>query len=36
VLERAKRMVGADFMSIVKDMAPKGLENVMLIGGIDD
>lgn len=36
VLERAKRMVGADFMAIVKDMAPKGLENVMLIGGIDD
>ena len=36
VLERAKRMVGADFMSIVKDMAPKGLENVLLIGGIDD
>lgn len=36
VLERAKRMVGADFMSLVKDMAPKGLENVMLIGGIND
>jgi type VI secretion system protein ImpA len=36
VLERAKRMVGADFMAIVKDMAPKGLENVMLIGGIED
>lgn len=36
VLERAKRMVGADFMTIVRDMAPKGLENVMLIGGIND
>ena len=36
VLERAKRMVGADFMTIVRDMAPKGLENVLLVGGIDD
>lgn len=36
VLERAKRMVGADFMTIIRDLAPKGLENVLLVGGIDD
>ena len=36
LLERAKRLVGADFLSIVKDMAPHGVENVNLIGGIED
>ncbi len=36
ILERAKRLVGADFMAIMKDMAPLGLENVRMIGGIDD
>lgn len=34
LLERAKRLVNADFLTIVKDMAPEGLENVNLIGGI--
>lgn len=36
LLERAKRLVGADFMTIVNDMAPQGISNVQLIGGIDD
>ncbi len=36
ILERAKRLVGADFMAIMKDMAPQGLENVRMIGGIPD
>lgn len=36
LLERAKRLVGADFVTIMKDMAPLGVENVYLIGGIED
>ncbi|MGV8986902.1 MAG: type VI secretion system protein TssA [Cypionkella sp.] len=36
ILERAKRLVGADFLTIIKDMAPDGLESVMNIGGIKD
>ena len=34
ILDRAKRLVGADFLTIMKDMAPDGLESVMNIGGI--
>ncbi len=36
LLERAKRLVGADFLTIIKDMAPDGQSNVHLIGGISD
>ena len=36
VLERAKRLVGADFLTIMQDMAPAGVDNVHLIGGIED
>jgi len=36
LLDRAKRLVGADFMTIVKDMAPEGKRNVQLIGGLPD
>lgn len=36
LLQRAKKMVGADFMAIVKDMAPGGIDNVNLIAGIED
>ena len=36
VLERAKRLVGADFLTIMADMAPLGISNVHLIGGIED
>ena len=34
ILERAKRLVGADFLTIMKDLAPDGLDSVMNIGGI--
>ncbi len=36
ILDRAKRLVGADFMTIMKDMAPGGLDSVMMIGGISE
>ena len=36
LLQRAKRLVGADFIKIMKDIAPDGLNNVMLVGGISD
>lgn len=36
LLTRAKRLVNADFLTIVKDMAPSGVENVNLIGGLSD
>lgn len=36
LLDRAKRLVNADFLTIMKDMAPQGVENVHLIGGIED
>lgn len=35
LIERAKRLVGADFMDIMKDMAPAGVDNVRLIGGLE-
>lgn len=34
LLARAKRLVGADFISIIKEMAPEGQDNVYLIAGI--
>ena len=34
LLARAKKLVNADFLTIMKDMAPLGVENVNLIGGI--
>jgi len=36
LLTRAKRLVSADFLTIVKDMAPNGVDNVNVIGGIDE
>lgn len=33
---RAKRLVGADFMSIVNELAPQSIDNVRLIGGLSD
>lgn len=36
LLERAKRLVGADFYAIIKDMAPDGRGNVRTIGGLPD
>jgi type VI secretion system protein ImpA len=36
LLVRAKRLVNSDFLTIMHDMAPKGIDNVHLIGGIED
>ena len=36
LLERAKRLVGADFLTIVKDIAPGGVDNVNTVGGIEE
>ena len=36
ILARAKRLVGADFMTIVKDMAASAEDEVRTIGGITD
>lgn len=36
LLKRAKKLVGADFLTIVKDLAPHGVENVYLVGGIEE
>jgi type VI secretion system protein ImpA len=36
ILTRAKRLVGADFMTIVTDLAPGGKDNVKLVGGVED
>lgn len=34
LLARARRLVGANFLDIIKDMAPSGVENVNLVGGL--
>ena len=36
LLNRARRLVSADFVTIMKDMAPQGVENVSLIGGLEE
>lgn len=36
LLVRAKRLVSADFLTIMKDMAPAGVDSVHTIGGIRD
>ncbi|PRY81346.1 type VI secretion system protein TssA [Marivita geojedonensis] len=36
LLKRAKRLVGADFMEIIKDLAPSGADNVKLISGVQE
>ena len=36
LLQRAQRLVSADFVTIMKDMAPQGMENVSLIGGLPE
>jgi type VI secretion system protein ImpA len=35
LLRRAHRLVGADFLTIVQDIAPSGVDNVRQIGGIE-
>ena len=34
ILKRAHKLVNADFLTIVQEMAPQGVDNVNLIGGI--
>lgn len=36
LMRRARRLVGADFLAIVRDMAPDGFDNVRRVGGIED
>lgn len=36
LLNRAKRLVGADFMTIINDLAPSGAENVKVVSGTTD
>jgi type VI secretion system protein ImpA len=36
LLARARRLIGANFMTIMNDMAPLGVENVNLVGGIEE
>lgn len=36
LLGRARRLVSADFVTIMKDMAPLGVENIALIGGLKE
>lgn len=36
LLMRAKRLVSADFMTIMRDMAPDGIDNVNVIRGLGD
>lgn len=35
ILARAKRLVNADFMTIMQDMAPDGMSSVRMIGGMN-
>jgi type VI secretion system protein ImpA len=35
LLKRARRLVGADFITIINDLAPLGVDNVNLVGGIN-
>ncbi len=36
ILNRAKRLVGADFMTIIKDIAPGGIDTVKMVGGLTE
>jgi len=36
LLKRARRLIGADFLTIMQDIAPAGVDNVKMIGGGDD
>jgi type VI secretion system protein ImpA len=36
VVERAKRLVAKDFLEVLADMAPDGLDEAKRIGGIRD
>ena len=36
ILRRAHRLVGADFLDIINDLAPLGAENVKLVAGVEE
>ena len=36
LLERAKRLVNADFMTIIRDIAPEGMDNVRTLTGLGE
>ena len=36
LLKRARRLIGADFLTIINDIAPLGVENVNVVGGIEE
>ena len=36
LLERARRLVAKDFMEVLKDIAPDGLPQARIIGGVRD
>ena len=36
LLMRAKKLVGADFLTIMKEIAPQGVDQVNMVGGIKD
>lgn len=36
ILARAKRLVGADFVTIMKDLAPDGMSQVRTVGGLEE
>ncbi|WP_339948170.1 type VI secretion system protein TssA [uncultured Albimonas sp.] len=36
LLNRARRLVSADFLTVIRDIAPLGLENVSLVGGLSE
>ena len=36
LLERAKRLVSKDFMTIMRDIAPEGVDQASRVGGITD
>jgi len=36
ILQRAKRLVNADFLTIIRDIAPEGVNNVRALGGLKD
>lgn len=36
LLNRARRLIGADFMTIMRDIAPGGIDHVRVLGGISE
>ena len=36
LIRRARKLVSADFLTVIRELAPMGLENVALVGGLSD